>query len=52
MSRPAKHLPETQQKVKFYQTGTFTVGNRLLDDATRSRILADNPAELYGFCME
>ena len=29
-------LPETQQKVKFYQTGTFTVGNRLLDDAGRS----------------
>ena len=29
-------LPESQQKVKFYQTGTFTVGNRLLDDAQRS----------------
>jgi pyruvate ferredoxin oxidoreductase beta subunit len=26
----------TQQDVKFYQTGTFTVGNRLLDDAQRS----------------
>jgi pyruvate ferredoxin oxidoreductase beta subunit len=30
------HLPETQQKVKFYQTGTLTVGNRLLDDNQRS----------------
>ncbi len=29
-------LPETQQKVKFYQTGTFTVGNRLLDSKQRS----------------
>ncbi len=29
-------LPETQQKVKFYQTGTFTVGNRLLDSGQRS----------------
>ncbi|MCP4387208.1 MAG: pyruvate ferredoxin oxidoreductase [Gammaproteobacteria bacterium] len=29
-------IPETQQKVKFYQTGTFTVGNRLLDDQNRS----------------
>ncbi len=29
-------LPESRQKVKFYQTGTFTVGNRLLDDAQRS----------------
>src|SRR5574337_501822 len=26
----------TQQPVKFYQTGTFTVGNRLLDEAQRS----------------
>jgi len=26
----------TLQAVKFYQTGTFTVGNRLLDDAQRS----------------
>jgi len=26
----------TLQSVKFYQTGTFTVGNRLLDDAQRS----------------
>jgi pyruvate ferredoxin oxidoreductase beta subunit len=26
----------TQQDVKFYQTGTFTVGNRLLEDAQRS----------------
>ena len=24
------------QRVKFYQTGTFTVGNRLMDDAKRS----------------
>ena len=31
-----KHVPETQQRVKFYQTGTFTVGNRLLDDARRT----------------
>jgi len=30
------HIPETQQRVKFYQTGTFTVGNRLLDDNQRS----------------
>ncbi len=32
-------MPETQesfQRVKFYQTGTFTVGNRLLDDEQRS----------------
>ncbi len=29
-------LPESQQKVKFYQTGTFTVGNRLLDEQHRS----------------
>jgi pyruvate ferredoxin oxidoreductase beta subunit len=31
-----KQLPESRQKVKFYQTGTFTVGNRLLDEANRS----------------
>jgi pyruvate ferredoxin oxidoreductase beta subunit len=30
------HIPETQQRVKFYRTGTFTVGNRLLDDTQRS----------------
>ncbi|MCP4390327.1 MAG: pyruvate ferredoxin oxidoreductase [Gammaproteobacteria bacterium] len=29
-------IPESQQKVKFYQTGTFTVGNRLLDEEHRS----------------
>jgi pyruvate ferredoxin oxidoreductase beta subunit len=29
-------VPETQQRVKFYQTGTFTVGNRLLDQAQRT----------------
>ncbi len=29
-------LPESQQKVKFYQTGTFTVGNRLLNDEHRT----------------
>lgn len=29
-------LPETQQKVKFYQTGTLTVGNRLLNQQDRS----------------
>ncbi len=28
--------PASQQRVKFYQTGTFTVGNRLLDDAQRT----------------
>ena len=28
--------PSAKQKVKFYQTGTFTVGNRLLDDARRT----------------
>ena len=26
----------TTQPVKFYQTGTFTVGNRLLDESQRS----------------
>ncbi len=31
-----KNIPESQQKVKFYQTGTFTVGNRLLDSAQRT----------------
>ena len=30
------HIPESEQRVKFYQTGTYTVGNRLLDDAQRS----------------
>ena len=30
------HIPETQQRVKFYQTGTFTVGNRLLDPTQRT----------------
>jgi pyruvate ferredoxin oxidoreductase beta subunit len=30
------HLPESQQRVKFYQTGTFTVGNRLLDSEQRT----------------
>ena len=29
-------VPDSEQRVKFYQTGTFTVGNRLLDDAQRS----------------
>ncbi|MCP5152971.1 MAG: pyruvate ferredoxin oxidoreductase [Ectothiorhodospiraceae bacterium] len=29
-------IPESQQKVRFYQTGTFTVGNRLLDEAQRT----------------
>jgi len=29
-------VPDTQQRVKFYQTGTFTVGNRLLDEARRT----------------
>lgn len=29
-------LPETKQKVKFYQTGTFTVGNRLLESDHRT----------------
>ncbi|MCP4469271.1 MAG: pyruvate ferredoxin oxidoreductase [Gammaproteobacteria bacterium] len=29
-------IPESQQKVKFYQTGTFTVGNRLLDAEHRN----------------
>ncbi|MBL6942612.1 MAG: pyruvate ferredoxin oxidoreductase, partial [Rhodospirillales bacterium] len=27
---------QTSQPVKFYQTGTHTVGNRLLDDAKRT----------------
>ncbi len=30
------HIPESKQKVKFYQTGTFTVGNRLLDADQRT----------------
>lgn len=29
-------IPESVQRVKFYQTGTFTVGNRLLDPAQRT----------------
>ncbi len=29
-------VPESRQKVRFYQTGTFTVGNRLLDEASRT----------------
>ena len=29
-------LPESRQRVKFYQTGTFTVGNRLLDEEQRA----------------
>ncbi len=29
-------IPETHQKVRFYQTGTLTVGNRLLDADHRS----------------
>ena len=29
-------LPESKQKVKFYQTGTFTVGNRLLETDHRT----------------
>ena len=28
--------PETRQRVKFYQTGTLTVGNRLLDESERT----------------
>ena len=32
-------LPETQQRVKFYQTGTFTVGNRLLDETRQQRLV-------------
>jgi pyruvate ferredoxin oxidoreductase beta subunit len=29
-------IRESHQRVKFYQTGTFTVGNRLLDEAQRT----------------
>ena len=29
-------IPESRQRVKFYQTGTLTVGNRLLDAGQRS----------------
>ncbi len=29
-------IPETQQRIKFYQTGTLTVGNRLLDKEQRT----------------
>lgn len=28
-------IPESEQRIKFYQTGTLTVGNRLLDPAQR-----------------
>ena len=28
--------PSTTQRVKFYQTGTHTVGNRLLDETKRT----------------
>ena len=28
--------PESRQRVKFYQTGTLTVGNRLLDESQRT----------------
>ena len=30
------NTPDSEQRVKFYQTGTFTVGNRLLDDTQRT----------------
>lgn len=29
-------IPESEARVKFYQTGTFTVGNRLLDESQRT----------------
>ena len=29
-------IPESRQRVKFYQTGTLTVGNRLLDESQRT----------------
>ncbi len=29
-------IPESRQRVKFYQTGTLTVGNRLLDESLRT----------------
>jgi pyruvate ferredoxin oxidoreductase beta subunit len=29
-------IPESNQRVRFYQTGTYTVGNRLLDPASRT----------------
>lgn len=29
-------LPDSQQRIKFYQTGTITVGNRLLDETQRT----------------
>ena len=32
----SSQLPESNQRVKFYQTGTLTVGNRLLDEAQRT----------------
>ena len=32
----ADRIPESNQRVRFYQTGTFTVGNRLLDAENRS----------------
>ena len=39
------------QQVKFYQTGTLTVGNRLLDDAMRD--VSDQVAAGYTtFCMK
>ncbi len=36
MSTPDTEHPSRAQRVKFYQTGTFTVGNRLLDASQRS----------------
>jgi pyruvate ferredoxin oxidoreductase beta subunit len=29
-------IPESRQRIKFYQTGTLTVGNRLLDESQRT----------------
>ena len=29
-------IPQSEARIKFYQTGTFTVGNRLLDSAQRT----------------
>jgi len=36
MIEPGRTMPNTMQEVKFYQTGTFTVGNRLLKENERA----------------
>ena len=38
------------QQVKFYQTGTFTVGNRLLDEQRSAQLQAGRWDELLRGC--